>query len=201
MPVLQAQEVLQLLADHGVQGHADLTRWLAIARAESSLRTDVVNNSTGAVGLFQINQPVHVRAHPTWTTSWLKDPGNNVAAARVVSSGWTNTGPWVASKLGQVAATPASSLEATQFLQSPFERAAEGVVTSASAPVALAARLMDVRLWLRVGYVVAGIGLLWVAGLTVVKSAARSQVAQVVSGSAETTKRAAGRVAGTVRGS
>jgi hypothetical protein len=57
--------------------------------AESSGRTDVVN-SIGCVGLWQINQPVHVKAHPTWTVKWLQDPVNNAKAAKVIyaSQGW-----------------------------------------------------------------------------------------------------------------
>ena len=55
----------------------------AIAMAESSGRTDVVN-SIGAVGLWQINQPVHVKSHPTWTVAYLKNPMNNALAAKVI---------------------------------------------------------------------------------------------------------------------
>jgi hypothetical protein len=55
----------------------------AIAMAESSGRASVVN-SIGATGLWQINQPVHVKAHPTWTQGWLKDPGNNAKAAKAI---------------------------------------------------------------------------------------------------------------------
>lgn len=55
----------------------------AIAMAESSGRTDVVN-SIGCVGLWQINQPVHVKAHPTWTKEWLKNPINNAIAAKEI---------------------------------------------------------------------------------------------------------------------
>ncbi len=55
----------------------------AIAMAESSGRTDVVN-SIGCVGLWQINQPVHVKTHPTWTKSWLSNPVNNARAAKVI---------------------------------------------------------------------------------------------------------------------
>lgn len=55
----------------------------AIAMAESSGRTDVVN-SIGCVGLWQINQPVHAKAHPTWTVAWLKNPVNNALAAKVI---------------------------------------------------------------------------------------------------------------------
>jgi hypothetical protein len=55
----------------------------AVAMAESSGRADVVN-SIGCVGLWQINQPVHVKSHPTWTKDWLKNPINNARAAKVI---------------------------------------------------------------------------------------------------------------------
>lgn len=55
----------------------------AVAMAESSGRTDVVN-SIGCVGLWQINQPVHVKSHPTWTVKWLQNPYNNAIAAKAI---------------------------------------------------------------------------------------------------------------------
>jgi hypothetical protein len=55
----------------------------AIAMAESSGSTTVVN-SIGCVGLWQINQPVWVKSHPTWTKAWLQDPAHNAAAAKVI---------------------------------------------------------------------------------------------------------------------
>lgn len=65
----------------------------AIAMAESGGNTDAIG-AVGEVGLWQINQPVHVKAHPTWTVAWLRNPSNNAAAARVVLnaqglSAWT----------------------------------------------------------------------------------------------------------------
>jgi len=55
----------------------------AIAMAESSGSTTVVN-SIGCVGLWQINQPVWVKSHPSWTKSWLQDPAHNAVAAKVI---------------------------------------------------------------------------------------------------------------------
>ena len=62
--------------------------------AESGGDTAVVN-SIGCVGLWQINQPVHVKSHPTWTVRWLQDPFNNARAAKAIhaSQGW---GAWEA---------------------------------------------------------------------------------------------------------
>lgn len=55
----------------------------AIGMAESSGRTDVVN-SIGCVGPWQVNQPVWVKSHPSWTVAYLKDPYNNAKAAKVI---------------------------------------------------------------------------------------------------------------------
>lgn len=109
MAVLTTDQMIKLLLDAGVPNDAlKLPVWLACAEAESSLRTDVVN-SIGCVGLFQINQPVHVGAHPTWTTEWLKNPVNNVAAAKVLSSNWTNLDPWKSSRAGRFAKLPGAT--------------------------------------------------------------------------------------------
>jgi hypothetical protein len=167
---MTSDQVLQLLYDAGVKDHAGLTSWLATAKAESTLNPSVVN-SIGATGLFQINQPVWVKEHPTWSKAWLQDPGNNVAAAKIVSNGWKNHGPWVSSALMQAANTPKCSLEATAFLQSPAEKAVEGAIDTA-APVINAATavpdflhaLSQPGTWLRVAYAVVGVGLL-VVGL------------------------------------
>lgn len=96
----------------------------AIGEAESSGRTDVVN-SIGAVGLFQINQPVHVRDHPGWTVAWLQQPGNNAAAAKVLydqdkAAGGDGLGPWAASRAvwsKDPAASGASSSGGTGVVQ------------------------------------------------------------------------------------
>lgn len=64
-------------------GLPDAKKMAAIAMAESSGRTDVVN-SIGCVGLWQINQPVHVKANPQWTQEWLKNPVNNAMAAKKI---------------------------------------------------------------------------------------------------------------------
>jgi len=89
---LSAAQIAGVAKGAGFTGDG-LTKAVAIALAESSGRTDVVN-FLGCVGLWQIYQSVHVRAHPTWTTAWLKVPQNNAAAAYVLSSGGTNWRPW-----------------------------------------------------------------------------------------------------------
>lgn len=70
-----------------------------VAMAESGGDSSVVN-SIGCVGLMQINQPVHVKAHPKWTRAWLKDPVNNLEAALVLykAAGSKFDGPWLDSR-------------------------------------------------------------------------------------------------------
>jgi hypothetical protein len=81
MPTLSQAQIAQVARAGGLPGDPDV--WAAIAMAESSGRTDVVN-SIGCVGLWQINQPAHVKAHPTWTVAWLQNPVNNAKAAAVI---------------------------------------------------------------------------------------------------------------------
>lgn len=70
-----------------------------VAMAESS-GDDKVVNSIGCVGLLQINQPVHVGSHPTWTKKWLQNPMNNLAAGLVLykAAGEKFDGPWLDSR-------------------------------------------------------------------------------------------------------
>jgi hypothetical protein len=70
-----------------------------VAMAESG-GDDKIVNSIGCVGLMQVNQPVHVKAHPKWTVKWLQDPMNNLAAALVLfkASGEKFDGPWLDSR-------------------------------------------------------------------------------------------------------
>lgn len=84
MPVLSQSQIAQVARAGGLPGDPGV--WAAIAMAESSGRTDVVN-SIGCVGLWQINQPVHVKSHPTWTVKWLQNPVNNAKAAAVIYRG------------------------------------------------------------------------------------------------------------------
>lgn len=70
-----------------------------VAIEESGGDASIVN-SIGATGLMQINQPVHVGAHPTWTKTWLKNPINNLKAAKVLydAAGQKWDGPWLDSR-------------------------------------------------------------------------------------------------------
>jgi hypothetical protein len=88
-----AKQIAQLAYSAGWRGE-ELVVATAMALAESSGRYWIVN-SIGCVGLWQINVPVHIKDHPTWTTAAMKDPERNVAAARVL---WKDRGwkPWEA---------------------------------------------------------------------------------------------------------
>lgn len=61
--------------------HADDVSWVAMAESSGD---DKVVNGIGAVGLLQINQPVHVHDHPNWTVSWLQNPLNNLSAGLIL---------------------------------------------------------------------------------------------------------------------
>lgn len=90
MTTLTDKQIASVAAQAGFKGSA-LTIAVAVALAESSGRTDVVN-SIGATGLWQILQS----AHPQWTIQQLKDPHTNARAAYIISSGGKNWKPWVA---------------------------------------------------------------------------------------------------------
>lgn len=72
----------------------DLVIATAVAMAESAGDPDVVN-SIGCVGLWQIFQKKHAPDHPTWSVVWLKHPGNNAAAAKLLH-GQRRWKPWEA---------------------------------------------------------------------------------------------------------
>lgn len=78
---MATQAEMQLYA--AAAGLPDPALMAAIGMAESGGRATVVN-SIGCVGLWQINQPVWMKQHPSWTVAWLKVPLNNARAAKVV---------------------------------------------------------------------------------------------------------------------
>jgi hypothetical protein len=84
---LTYDQIVKVARAGGLPGDPEV--WAAVAMAESSGNTDVIN-SIGCVGLWQINQPVHIKSHPTWTVAWLQNPINNARAAAVIyrQQGW-----------------------------------------------------------------------------------------------------------------
>jgi hypothetical protein len=93
MPKISDSQIAAYARQAGWSGN-DLNVAVAVAIAESSGRTDVVN-FLGCVGLWQVFQRVHARAHPLWSTDWLKNPANNAEAAHTI---WAEAGnswrPW-----------------------------------------------------------------------------------------------------------
>lgn len=147
-----------------------------VAMAESSGRTDVVN-SIGCVGLWQINQPVHVKDHPTWTVAWLKNPQNNARAAKVLY-GQSGMAPWVSSKAKWGAAAGAGNSDGFQWSDVPGAGAvsgavdtvgdvASGVATIAEGTAKTATWVSKASNWVRVGYVAGG-ALLVITGVGMV---------------------------------
>lgn len=82
MAVLSYKEMYTYARGAGFDNNTAIM-FAAFGQAESGGRTDVVN-SIGCVGIWQINQPVHVKSNPTWTKTWLKNPRNNAIAAKKI---------------------------------------------------------------------------------------------------------------------
>lgn len=92
MAILSMAEIYTVAGRAGFTGRQRIIA-SAIAMAESSGRTDVVNY-LGCVGLWQIYQRVHQPRYPHWTRSWLQNPNNNAQAAWFLSNGGRNWRPW-----------------------------------------------------------------------------------------------------------
>lgn len=91
MATLKARDIALVAARNGFKGKA-LETAVAVALAESSGRTDVVNSIGCCVGLWQIN----VKAHKQYTAAAMKDPDANAKAAYAISSGGSTWKPWEA---------------------------------------------------------------------------------------------------------
>lgn len=91
MPTLLGVQVAQVARDVGLSGDT-LVLALAIARAESSWRSDVHNSTPpdDSYGLWQINR----NAHPQYSPEFLITPEGNAQAMYAISSGGTNWRPW-----------------------------------------------------------------------------------------------------------
>jgi hypothetical protein len=85
---LNAAQIAQYASQAGFSGNALITA-TAIALAESSGRTDVIN-SLGCVGLWQIYQ----KYHPQWSVAQLQNPATNAQAAYAISNGGRDFTPW-----------------------------------------------------------------------------------------------------------
>lgn len=92
MATLSMTQIARVAKKAGFSGK-NLQIAVAVAYAESTGRTTVVNY-LGCTGLWQIYQRVHAKAHPSWTTAWLKVAENNAKAAWILSSHGKNWRPW-----------------------------------------------------------------------------------------------------------
>lgn len=92
MTTLTPRQIARVAYTAGFRGDRLVTA-VAIAIAESGGRVEVVN-SIGCVGLWQINQPVHVQTYPKWTRAYLQNAANNAAAAFTLSGGGARWNPW-----------------------------------------------------------------------------------------------------------
>lgn len=92
-----AECIAQVAAEAGFNKSEDmLTTAVAIAIAESSGRTKIVNSIGCCVGLWQINYKVH-----GVTKTAMQDPAQNAAMAYKVSNQGTKWTPWTVYNLGR----------------------------------------------------------------------------------------------------
>ena len=68
--------VEQIIVEAAIRHEIDSSRFLAVAKCESSLLPDVVGDGGHSVGLFQINLPSHpyvtkeLASDPYWASEW-----------------------------------------------------------------------------------------------------------------------------------
>lgn len=174
MTTLDIGGVKAYAAAAGFQGNSLITA-TAIAMAESSGRTDVINAS-GAVGLWQIL----MSAHPQWTQAQLMDPYTNAKAAFQISNGGSNWSPWVTYTNGaykqfylQAQSTPvdqgiANDIKTGIQVLSPAAAIATGAIPAINPLDWLSnvgdffSKLGQANTWIRIGEFVLGAGLVYV---------------------------------------
>lgn len=173
-----------------------------VAMAESS-GDDKVVNSIGAVGLLQILQPVHVKAHPTWTTAWLQNPQNNMRAGLVLykAAGNKFDGPWLDSRdkgagggwgkdvKGTGTSTDQGGIgDAISGGVDAVTGAVEGTAQIAQLIGAATLWISNPKNWIRIMYAVGG-SVLVVAGIGIIGS--NTKTGQAIAGTAKTAAKAA----------
>ena len=169
----------------------DVITAVAVALAESSGRTDVVN-FLGCVGLWQVYQSVHKKAHPLWTTAWLKNPANNAQAAHTI---WREAGnswrPWTTHTsgsykrfLGRARAAAGSSGAAATIpgggaLDGPVRAATDVWALSIKAQMLLI-KLRDPLFWRSLTFIIVGVILIIMALVAMSASPGRIKLAKTV---------------------
>ena len=176
MATIDAAELRQLLQTAGFSGDA-IDEGVAIARCESSLRTDVVvreDNGSTSTGLFQINSVHGV------SVSALKNPRRNVQEARRLyeAAGKRWDRDWVRCSKGLAARVAEDrSNRDTNLSDIPvIGDTAEGIAAVANAVGAAAGAvkgffeyLTDPNTWRRIALVVAGGGIVLVGAATLAR--------------------------------
>jgi hypothetical protein len=165
MPVVSDSAIAQYAAQAGFKG-ANLRIAVAVALAESSGRTDVVNY-LGCVGLWQIYQ----RMHPKWSTAQLKNPAINAQAAYEISSGGKSWAAWTTYTSGgykrfMSRANAAAGSAGSAPNPSDATTAIPGFIPGADTANAVGhavSVLSNRQTWLRVGEVALGVLLVFLA--------------------------------------
>lgn len=129
----------------------------AIAEAESSGRTDVVN-FVPCVGLWQIN----IRAHPQYTMQAMKDPAQNASAAYAIfrSEGWQAWSTYTSGAYKRYLGKAAASASATDHIdlgKIPGVGPAIAVVSNLGKINTALDSIMDPTTWRRIAFMLVGV--------------------------------------------
>jgi hypothetical protein len=169
---LNADQLRELVASVGLSGEPARIA-VAVALAESSGRTDAIGDGGASIGLWQIHMP----SHPRFTKGELLTPGGNARAMMAVSGGGANWRPWTMYRNG----TYKQYLDPAGSLSGPvISGIGEVVDTAQDAAKATSGALRilgdaigtltDPAWWKRLGVGAAGILLLLVAGVFLIRS-------------------------------
>lgn len=193
------QEFLTAILGMGAEDW-QATRALAIAYAESNLRVDAVTpepDGSTSYGVLQINS-VHLKSGGMlsgFTTGQLLTMGGNVLAGQRVSNYWQKWTPWTTFNTNAYLMwmnKANSDLDTWKGKnKSGYEKAQDSVTGAlGSVPDAIGSvssgvsSLVDAvrqpQTWLRVAYVAAGIGMVWV-GLAIVARPVVTPIASTLS--------------------
>jgi hypothetical protein len=177
MVVVSDQAIAQYAAKAGFKGQ-NLNIAVAVALAESSGRTDVVNY-LGCVGLWQVYQ----RMHPKWSTAQLKDPAINAQAAYEISGNGVNWRPWTTYTSGSYQRFMSRAQNATKNAPNASDAttAIPGFIPGAETinDVSHAVSILsDKQTWIRVGEVLLGTILILIA-LTLITAKKATPIAKI----------------------
>lgn len=180
MPKISDSQIAAYARQAGWSGN-DLQIAVAVAIAESSGRTDVVNY-LGCVGLWQVFQRVHARAHPLWSTDWLKNPANNAQAAHTI---WADAGnswrPWTTYTSGMYRAYMARARSAVGDLGNvSADFPGSGPIQTAERATDLINKLRQPETWRSIAFIIVGSILVIMALVAMSASPGRIKIAKKV---------------------